>query len=61
MSLYDAYFPIKITKLKTKDIQSLWITTGIKKSSKYKQHLYEKFLKSRCKKWKMHTKIIKFI
>ena len=48
-------------KLKIKDIQSLWITTGTKKSSKYKQRLYEKFLKSRCKKWKMHTKIIKFI
>ena len=32
MSLYDEYFPIKIIKLKTKDIESLWITTGIKKS-----------------------------
>ena len=37
MSLYDEYFPIKIIKLKTKDIQSPWITTGIKKSSKHKQ------------------------
>ena len=50
MSLYDAYFPIKIIKLKTKDIQSPWITTGIKKSSKYRQRLHEKFLKSRWKK-----------
>ena len=33
MSLYDEYFPIRIIKLKTKDIQSPWITTGIKKSS----------------------------
>ena len=49
MSLYDEYFPIKIIKLKTKDIQIPWITTGIKKSSKYKQCLYEKFLKTRCK------------
>ena len=40
MFLYDEYFPIKIIKLKTKDIQSPWITTGIKKSSKHKQHLY---------------------
>ena len=49
MSLYDEYFPIKIIKLKTKDIQSLWITTGIKKPSKHKLRLYEKFLKTRCK------------
>ena len=48
MSLYDEYFPIKI--IKTKDIQSPWITTGIKKSLKHKQRLYEKFLKTRCKK-----------
>ena len=31
LSLYDEYFPIKIIKLKTKDMQSLRITTGIKK------------------------------
>ena len=49
-SLYDEYFPIKIIKLNTKDIQSPWIATGIKKSSKHKQRLYEKFLKTRCKK-----------
>ena len=40
----------KIIKLKTKDIQNSWIATGIKKSSKHKQRLYEKFLKTRCKK-----------
>ena len=50
MSLYDEYFSIKIIKLKTKDIQNPWITTGIKKSSKHKQRLHEKFLKTRCKK-----------
>ena len=50
MSFYDEYFPIKIIKLKTKDIQSPWITTGIKKSSRNKKHLYEKFLKTRCQK-----------
>ena len=49
MSLYDEYFPIKMIKLKTKEILSPWITTGINKSSKRKQQLYEKFLKSRCK------------
>ena len=45
MSLYDEYFPIKIIKLKTKNIQSPWITTAIKKSSKHKR-LYQKFLKT---------------
>ena len=48
--LYDEYFPIKIIKLKTTDIQSPWITTGIKKSLKHKQRLYEKFLKTKCQK-----------
>ena len=50
MSLCDEYFPTKMIKLKTKDIQSPWITTGIKKSLKHKQRLYNKFLKTRCKK-----------
>ena len=50
MSLYYEGFPIKIIKLKTKDIQSPWITTGIKKLSSWK-------LDSR--KRKMHTKVIK--
>ena len=31
-------------------MQSPWITTGIKKSSKHKQHLFEKVLKTRYKK-----------
>ena len=51
-SIYDQYFTIKIIKLNTKDIQSPWKATIIKKSSKHKQRLYEKFLKSRIKKAK---------
>ena len=31
-------------------MQSPWTTTGIKKSSKHKQRLFEKVLKTRCKK-----------
>ena len=34
-------------KIKTKDLGSLWITNSIKKSSKRKQRLYNKFLKNR--------------
>ena len=44
VSIYDAFFPKNKIKLKSKDIQSLWITAGIRKSSKRKQRLYEKFL-----------------
>ena len=43
--LYNIYFPTKIIKVKKKDLNSPWITKGIKKSSKQKQRLYEKFLK----------------
>ena len=35
---------MKVTK---KELKYSWITTGIKKSSKRKQRLYEKFLKNR--------------
>ena len=41
--LYDTYFPKKQIKLKSKDLQSPWITNSIRKSSKRKQRLYEKF------------------
>ena len=37
--LYDTYFPKKQIKLKSKDLQSPWITNGIKKSFKPKQRL----------------------
>ena len=43
--LYDDYFPEKEIKVIKKDLKSPRITTGIKKSSKRKQRLYEKFLK----------------
>ena len=43
--MYDTYFPKNKIKLKSKDLKNQWITKGIKKSSKRKQRLYEKFLK----------------
>ena len=49
-TMYDKHFPLKKIKLKTKDLKSHWITAGIKKSSKRKQHLYTKFLKNRNQK-----------
>ena len=45
--IYDEVFPIKTIKVKNKDLLSPWITKGIKKSSKRKQKLYDKFLKYR--------------
>ena len=45
--LYDQYFPKQSIKMKEKDLRSPWITRGIKKSSKRKQKLLNKFLKNR--------------
>ena len=44
------FFPNKKIKVKSKDIQSPWITARIKKLSKCKQQLYEKFLKCRSER-----------
>ena len=49
-SIYHDFFPKKKIRGKSKDIQSPWITAGIKKSSKRKQRLYEKFLKCRSER-----------
>ena len=49
-SLYDKCFPKKKIKLKPQKYNNPWITKGIKKSSKRKQKLYEKFLKNRNEK-----------
>ena len=45
------FFPMNKIKIKTKDLESPWITKGIKKSKK-KQRLYSKFLKKRNEKTK---------
>ena len=60
--LYDKYFPIRKLKIKikAKDLESPWITNGIKKSSKKKQRLYKKCLKKRTeKKTSLSIKTIK--
>ena len=43
-------------KIKAKDLKSPWITNGIKKLSKKKQSLYQKFLKKRTEKNKREYK-----
>ena len=56
--IYDGCFPIKAKEIKTKNLPSPSVTKGIKKSSKRKQKLYEKFLKKKSQKMKKNTKII---
>ena len=58
-SIYDLYFPKVFVRLKTKYIQSLWITKGIPKSSKRKQKLYERFLKHRTRETELAYKSYK--
>ena len=48
--IYDDCFPVKVIEIKTKNLLSPWITKCIKKSSKRKQKLYEKFLKKKSPK-----------
>ena len=45
--LYDVTFPKKEIEVKSKYLNTPWITIGLRKSSKRKQRLYEKFLKKR--------------
>ena len=56
LSIYKNFFSRKKIKPKVKSIQSPWITSGIKRSSKRKQHLYEKFLKTRSQKSELEYK-----
>ena len=44
------FFSKEKDKIISKEIQSPWITAGIKKSSKHMQWLYEKFLKCRSER-----------
>ena len=47
--LYDVTFPKKQIEIKSKYLNIPWITKGIRKSSKRKQRLHEKYLKIRSK------------
>ena len=60
-SIYDIYFPKVLVRLKTKHIQSLWITKWIAKSSKRKQKLYKKILKHRARETALTYKSYKFL
>ena len=65
LTLYDKFFPLKKIKKKAKDLQSPWITNCIKKSSKRKQSLYNRFLKNKNEgnetEYKNHKKLLEAI
>ena len=46
-TLYEKHFPLKKINIKSKDLNSPWMTKGMKKSSKQKQKLYIKYLKNK--------------
>ena len=48
--IYDQAFPLQKIKIKGKSLVSPWITKGIRKSSRKKQRLFEKFLKHKTTK-----------
>ena len=59
--LYNHAFPIKEVSLKLKTVFNPCITKGLQKSSKRKQKLYDKFLKSRTNKIEKKYKAYKFL
>ena len=59
LSLYNECFPKIKIKLKPQKLFRPWITLGIRKSSKRKQKLYEKFLKTRNAKSEAEYKAYK--
>ena len=58
-SLYNECFPKTKVKLKPQKPFRPWVTLGIRKSSKRKQRLYEKFLKTRNAKIEAEYKACK--
>ena len=61
IKIYDQAFPERKIKIKQKNLSSLWISKGLKKSSKRKQRLYETFFKKRSDKNYKTWHIQKFV
>ena len=63
--LYNHAFPIKEVSLKLKNVFNPWMTKGLQKSSKKKQKLYDKFLKSKTneneKKYKTYKSLFEIL
>ena len=50
IKIYDQAFPERKIEIKKENLPSPWISKGLRKSSKRKQRLYEKFFKKRSDK-----------
>ena len=59
IKIYNHAFPLQKIKIKGKSLVSPWITKGIRKSSRKKQRLYEKFLKHKTTKTPKKNEICK--
>ena len=46
-NIYDNNFPLLETEVKLKELQNLWMSKAMRKSSKQKQKLYIKFLQNK--------------
>ena len=55
-SLYEKIFEKFAVTVKSKTLKNPWITKGILKSSKTKQRLYDKFLKSKTYEYEISYK-----
>ena len=58
-NIFNSTCPIEEKTLKNKEVKNPWMTEGLKKSSKRKQKLYNKFLKNRTEHNKTNYKTYK--
>ena len=58
LTFIDIAFPEREIEIKTQHLQSPWITRGLQKSSKRKQRLNEKLLKTVQLKMKLYIRSI---
>ncbi|XP_065667836.1 uncharacterized protein LOC136088102 [Hydra vulgaris] len=55
-NLYEKHFPETEVKIKVKTLNSPWFSKGLKKASKRKHRLYNRYLKNKCVKTKAEYK-----
>ena len=61
VQIYDRAFPERKIEIKPTNLVSSWITCGLRKSSRKKQCLYDKFLKQRNSKYEEAYKMYKIL
>ena len=58
-TIYDIFFPMNKMKIKTKDLESPWITKGIKNVLKRNNFCIQSFKKNEMRKQQKNIKITK--